>query len=153
MHIYFSDLRRVLTHSKIDKIWIIFFTAHKMFANFNWSKPHKMLGKYYWTHRNCDGRSRMTKFRVDLVRYNRWWPHLFGRGNAAVLWFLVAIEPNSAYYFLCPVMFSGFILTLRALFCSSKTNFIHPYVFFSIHYPYGNFVALCTIFFQISRIM
>jgi len=34
MHIYFSDLRRVLTHSKIDRIWIIYFTTHKMFANF-----------------------------------------------------------------------------------------------------------------------
>ena len=34
MPIYFSDLRRVLTYSKTDRIWIIYFTTHKMFANF-----------------------------------------------------------------------------------------------------------------------
>jgi len=39
MHIYFSDLRRVLTHSKIDRMWIIYFITHKMFAYFKWSKP------------------------------------------------------------------------------------------------------------------
>ena len=34
MHFFFSNLRRVLTDSKIDRIWIIYFTTHKMFTNF-----------------------------------------------------------------------------------------------------------------------
>jgi len=33
-----------------------------------------------WTHRNCPGRSRMTKFRVE-VRENRLWPHPFWLRN------------------------------------------------------------------------
>jgi len=66
--LFFTDLRRVSTHSKIGRIWIIYFPTLLMFANFKWSKPHKMLQKYYWTHRNCAGRSCMTKCRVEVQK-------------------------------------------------------------------------------------
>jgi len=43
MH-FFSDLRRVLTDSKTDRIAIIYlFTTHKKFPNFKWSRFHKMM--------------------------------------------------------------------------------------------------------------
>ena len=100
MH-FFPNLRRVLAQSKIDKIWIIYFTTYKMFANIKWSKPHKMLEKISGTHRNCAGRSRMTKCRVensskvitdnDLV--------FLADEFRRFLWFLVAIEPNLVVYF------------------------------------------------------
>jgi len=55
---------------------------------------------------------------------------LWLRNSGGFYDFLSLLNQIQLIIFLSPVIFSGFTLPLRALFCSSKTNFILPYVSF-----------------------
>jgi len=126
----------VLTHSKTEWMWLIYFTPHNQFSN--WCISLTDAFRQFWRFLTPPP-PYLTPTAVLIISLNK--PPLnnvypirydlifLAEEFRRFLWFLFAVEQNSAYYFLCPDIFCTFTLSLRALFCSSKTNFIRPYVF------------------------